>query len=67
MIKVKSGGCVTLDGLMQKRRNSIANALELHLFCIKPSVFYDMLPESLLSQKVSFNGLILHGDTAVLH
>ena len=21
---------------MQKRRNSIANALELHLFCIKP-------------------------------
>ena len=23
---------------MQKRRNSIANALELHLFCIKPSI-----------------------------
>ena len=25
-----------VDGLMQKRRNSIASALELHLFCIKP-------------------------------
>ena len=28
------GSCI--DGLMQKRRNSIANALELRLFCIKP-------------------------------
>ena len=27
-----------LDGLMQKRCNSIADALELHLFCIKPSI-----------------------------
>ena len=26
--------------LMQKRRNSIANTLELHLFCIKPSIPY---------------------------
>ena len=26
-----------IDGLMQKRRNSIANALELRLFGIKPS------------------------------
>ena len=25
------------DGLVQKRRNSIANAMELHLFCIKLS------------------------------
>ena len=28
-----------IDGLMQKRRNSIANALELCLFCIKPSIY----------------------------
>ena len=28
------------DGLMQKRRNSIANALELRLFCIKPSIWW---------------------------
>ena len=26
-----------IDGLMQKRRNSIALAMELRLFCIKPS------------------------------
>ena len=29
-----------IDGLMQKRRNSIANALELRLICIKPSIWY---------------------------
>ena len=27
-----------IDGLMQKRRNSIALAMELRLFCIKPSI-----------------------------
>ena len=26
------------DGLKQKRHNSMANALELRLFCIKPSI-----------------------------
>ena len=26
-----------IDGLEQERRNSIANALELHLSCINPS------------------------------
>ena len=25
-----------IAGLMQKRRNSIGNAVQLHLFCIKP-------------------------------
>ena len=25
-----------IDGLMQKKRNSIANAMELRLFCINP-------------------------------
>ena len=28
-----------VDGLMQKRRNSIANVLKLHLFCIKPLIY----------------------------
>ena len=28
--------CYQYDGIMQKRRKSIANALELRLFCIKP-------------------------------
>ena len=27
-----------VDGLMQERRNSIANALELRLSCINPSI-----------------------------
>ena len=29
-----------LDGLMQERRNSIANALELRLSCTNPSKWY---------------------------
>ena len=32
----KSGNMGYIDGLMQKRRNSSALALELRLFCIKP-------------------------------
>ena len=31
-----------INGLMQRRRNSVANALELHLFCIKPSIWHTM-------------------------
>ena len=27
-----------IDDLREKRRNSIATALEIHLFCIKPSI-----------------------------
>ena len=27
-----------IDGLVQERRNSIANALELHLSCTNPSM-----------------------------
>ena len=30
------------DGSMQKRHNSIANALELHLFCIEPWICQQM-------------------------
>ena len=32
-----------IDGLMQKRCNSIANALELRLSCINPSIFSSIL------------------------
>ena len=28
-----------INGLVQERRNSIANALEFHLSCIKPSIY----------------------------
>ena len=31
---------IDIDGLMQERRNSIANALELRLSCIDPSIWY---------------------------
>ena len=31
-----------IDGLVQERRNSIANALELRLSCTNPSRFYNM-------------------------
>ena len=34
--KKKMGPWVYMDGLVQERRNSIANALELHLSCINP-------------------------------
>ena len=30
---------LNFDGFMQKRCNSIANAMELHLSCIKPSIY----------------------------
>ena len=32
--------CSHFDGLLQKRRNSMANALELRLSCAKPSIWY---------------------------
>ena len=32
-----------IDGLVQKRRNSIASALELHLSCTNPSVYSAIL------------------------
>ena len=28
-----------MDGLVQERRNSIANALELHISCTNPSIY----------------------------
>ena len=35
---------VYIDGLVQERRNSIANALELHLSCTNPSIYIEMDP-----------------------
>ena len=39
-----------MDGFMQKRCNSIANAMELHLFCISPSI-YTYLSSAILLRK----------------
>ena len=37
-----------MDGLLQERRNSIANALELHLSCINPSISFSSFTPSWL-------------------
>ena len=41
LILIEKSSCCNphIDGLVQERRNSIANALELHLSCTKPSIF----------------------------
>ena len=43
-----------VDGLMQERHNSIANALELRLSCTNPSIY-------------GFNPVILHCHFSPLH
>ena len=35
---------VHIDGLLQERRNSIANALELRLSCINPAIWLPLCP-----------------------
>ena len=42
---------IHFDGLVQERRNSIANALELHLSCTKPSL-YSTATRNLVAIKV---------------
>ena len=43
--------CSDIDGIMQNRRNSIANALELRLFLIKPSISFGLI-------QVDFTGIL---------
>ena len=43
------------DGLMQKQCNSIANALELHLFCIEPTALMQKRCMSFLHQANRLN------------
>ena len=45
-----------VDGLVQKRRNSIATALELHLSCTNPSIWHDWATMSEL-MRFEQNGL----------
>ena len=40
LISQGSFGIYQIDGLVQERRNSIANALELRLSCTNPSIWY---------------------------
>ena len=39
MVGEATGEFLHLDGLVQERRNSTANALELRLSCTKPSIY----------------------------
>ena len=49
-----------INGLVQKRRNSIANALELHLSCTNPAISTAWC-NTAVSEKID------NADTAVLH
>ena len=51
---------------MQKRRNSIANAMELSLFCIKPSIWlcdnYNYRQVSNIRRTLVGNKIVDHSD-----
>ena len=47
-----------VDGLMQERRNSIANALELHLSCTDPSLFDSTMLCSFFLENLTPWGLV---------
>ena len=58
--------CYHIGGLVQEKRNSIANALELRLFCTNPSIIYTgtltcwlNIPKSTCQQGLLTNGYLL--------
>ena len=51
IILIDASSCYHFDGLVQERRNSSANALELRLFCTKPSI--QSYPESIIDTIVA--------------
>ena len=57
-----------IDGLMQERRNSIANALELRLSCTNPSIirYLDLQPQQWPGGRLNKkDGLTRYGDSHV--
>ena len=52
------------DGSMQMRYNSSASAMELHLFCIKPSIYYSMSERGILCVDFlswgDFESIVMH-------
>ena len=55
--------CLCIDGLMQKRRNSMAKVLVLCLFCIKPSVYFSwclIIQSWWRHQMETFSALLAH-------
>ena len=49
-----TSNCQNIDGLLYERRDSIANALELGLFCTKPSIWSVMKREIITKYSYSF-------------
>ena len=56
------GLILQIDGLVQERRNSIANALELRLSCTKPSKWYSLIN---YTSSVTWGSLELAGYIAL--
>ena len=53
---------ICIDGLMQERRSSIANALELHLFCTNPLIWYKELNVYIITNygAIHISNIIFH-------
>ena len=51
-----------MDGLMQKRCNSSANALELHLFCFKSYISNSVLQIYITTHYITGREEVTHGD-----
>ena len=49
-----TSNCQNIDGLLYEKRDSIANALELRLFCTKPSKWSVMKREIITKYSYSF-------------
>ena len=47
---------IYIDGLMQNSRNSINNALELRLFCIKLSIYPALQPITIKQRQITMLG-----------
>ena len=56
---VKGPDDVYINGLVQERRNSIANALELHPSCTNPLICVNWIWETTLKLSVMFFLLLL--------
>ena len=58
---------VYIDGLVQERSNSIANALELRLSCTNPSIYYPCLSICLSDKHSQSHPSVLRATHPALH
>ena len=59
--------CAYLDELVQERHNSIANAMELRLFCTNPSICAWKWPHDSMLCLQGHDACLLHGPIWVCH